>query len=287
MATIISSKTTGGGGASITGDSSGILQLASADGTTAVTIDASQNVGINTTTMPAKLNVAGGNIYNITSSTGATGFYTYNGTAVGTAISCDFIGPYSYFDFRGTLSLRDTNSSYATRLSIDASGNVFVSANASANAGCQFNPTGYMSVGNSAGTTGWEFAGFYRSGVLIGSIAQNGTTAVLYNTTSDYRLKNDVAPIKNALTTIEALNPVSFIWIDDRPDAGFLAHELQAVLPNCVTGEKDAVNEDGTPKYQQMDNSGVVPFLVKAIQELKAIIDLQATRISALESKIV
>jgi len=118
------------------------------------------------------------------------------------------------------------------------------------------------------------FAAFMSgTSTSIGSITANGTTAVLYNTTSDYRLKTDVTPIQNALTTIQALNPVSFTWIDGRKDDGFLAHELQAIIPNCVTGEKDAINEDGTPKYQQLDNSGVIPFLVKAIQELKAEID--------------
>ena len=124
----------------------------------------------------------------------------------------------------------------------------------------------------------------YNAGV-IGSITQAGTTGVLYNITSDYRLKTDVTPIQNALTVVEALNPVHFTWVDGRPDDGFLAHEIQTVLPNCVTGEKDAVNEDGTPKYQQMDNSGVIPFLVKAIQELNAKLEAQAVEIATLKGK--
>ena len=133
---------------------------------------------------------------------------------------------------------------------------------------------GTIGIGHISGTpTGNYYMAFAYNAGAIGSITQTGTTAVLFNTTSDYRLKNDVAPLENALATIEALNPVSFTWIDGRKDDGFLAHELQAVIPNCVTGEKDAVNEDGTPKYQQMDNSGVIPFLVKAIQEQQAIIE--------------
>ena len=135
-----------------------------------------------------------------------------------------------------------------------------------------------LNLGHTTGSgngAGFVLFGYNNGG--IGSITQNGTTAVLYNTTSDYRLKNNVASIQNALATVEALNPVSFTWVDGRPDDGFLAHEIQAIIPNCVTGEKDAVNEDGTPKYQQMDNSGVIPFLVKAIQEQQALItDLQA-----------
>ena len=138
----------------------------------------------------------------------------------------------------------------------------------------------------SGSASGSSYALFAYNAGIIGSISQAGTTGVLYNVTSDYRLKSDVTPIQNALAIVEALNPVSFTWIDGRHDDGFIAHELQAVIPNCVTGEKDAVNEDGTPKYQQMDNSGVIPFLVKAIQEQQSIITTLQTQIAALNSKV-
>jgi len=172
------------------------------------------------------------------------------------------------------------------RMTLDASGNLLVGQTAH---GLQNSTSvevsgaaGYTIANHISGTaSGAVFAHFGYNGGSIGSIAQSGTTAVLYNTTSDYRLKENVAPIQNALQTITALNPVSFTWIDGRPDDGFLAHELQEVLPNCVTGEKDAVNEDGTPKYQQMDNSGVVPFLVKAIQEQQALITQLTARLDA------
>jgi hypothetical protein len=131
-----------------------------------------------------------------------------------------------------------------------------------------------INIGHATGTaSGAIYTNFLYAGTVIGSITQTGTTAVLYNTTSDYRLKTNATPIQNALATIQALNPVSFTWVDGRPDNGFIAHEIQAVIPNCVTGEKDAIDEDENPKYQQMDSSGVIPFLVKAIQELKAEFD--------------
>jgi hypothetical protein len=137
-----------------------------------------------------------------------------------------------------------------------------------------------VTIGHATGTiSGSIYLYFNYAGGSIGSITQAGTTGVLYNVTSDYRLKSDVTPIQNALSTVEALNPVNFTWPDGRKDDGFLAHEIQAVIPNCVTGEKDAVNEDGTPKYQQMDSSGVIPFLVKAIQELNA-------KVTALEAQL-
>ena len=125
--------------------------------------------------------------------------------------------------------------------------------------------------------------GFGYQASLVGSIFLSGTSGVTYNTTSDYRLKENVAPVTNGLSVINALNPVNFDWIKDkRSDTGFIAHEFASVIPNYVTGEKDAVDEKGNPKYQQMDNSGAVPYLVAAVKELNAIIvDLQAKLKSA------
>jgi len=293
MATIISSKTSGVGGLAVTGDSSGILQLASADGTTAVTIDASQNMGIGTTS-PNSYG-AGYTATTINNNTGAVFDLNIAGTRQGTMFALND-GSVSVGNITNNpLAFRTNNTE---RMRIDASGNVLVGTTASLysipqGVAMSGSTIGAIVVGHASGvSTGNGYINFNYNTGAIGSVTQSGTTAVLYNTTSDYRLKHDVTPIQNALTTVSALNPISFTWIDGRPDDGFLAHELQAVLPNCVTGEKDAVNEDGTPKYQQMDNSGVVPFLVKAIQELKAIIDQQSqmiatctTRISALEAK--
>ena len=186
----------------------------------------------------------------------------------------------------GTITLNES-------MRIDSSGNLLVGTTSVSTApatGFAFNPQtsgAYAAIGHTTSAGGGSyFVSFGYNGGVIGTITQAGTTGVLYNVTSDYRLKNDVAPIQNALTTVEALNPVSFTWIDGRKDDGFIAHEIQAVIPNCVTGEKDAVNEDGTPKYQQMDSSGVIPFLVKAIQELNAKVDAQAAEIIALQTKV-
>ena len=172
---------------------------------------------------------------------------------------------------------------------IDSSGNVLINntSTSTINTGILVNKEpGEIIIGHPSGTVStWGYMGFRYANTTIGSITQSGTTAVLYNTTSDYRLKTNATPIQNALSTIGNLNPVSFTWVDGRPDDGFIAHEIQAVIPNCVTGEKDATNEDGTPKYQQMDSSGVIPFLVKAIQELNAKIEAQVLEITALKDK--
>jgi hypothetical protein len=134
-------------------------------------------------------------------------------------------------------------------------------------------------------TSGSGYLQFIYATTLIGNITQNGTTAVAYNTTSDYRLKEDITPMTGALATVSTLKPVTYKWkIDGSDGQGFIAHELQAVMPDCVTGEKDAVDEDGNIKPQGIDTSFLVATLTAAIQELKATVDAQAERIAALEA---
>jgi hypothetical protein len=107
----------------------------------------------------------------------------------------------------------------------------------------------------------------------VGSITLTGS-ATTYATTSDYRLKENVQPMQDALAKIAQLNPVTYTWKADGSDGqGFIAHELQAVVPNCVSGEKDAVDAEGNPQYQGVDTSFLVATLVKAVQELKAEVD--------------
>jgi hypothetical protein len=117
-----------------------------------------------------------------------------------------------------------------------------------------------------------------------GQITQT-TNTIAYGTSSDYRLKNSIAPITGALDKVALLKPCTYKWNSDNSDSqGFIAHELQAVVKECVMGEKDALNEDGDIKPQNVDTSFLVATLTAAIQELKALVDTQAARITALES---
>jgi hypothetical protein len=131
------------------------------------------------------------------------------------------------------------------------------------------------------------------SGGLAGYINWSGTSTS-YLTSSDYRLKENVVPMTGALAAVAQLKPVTYIWkTDGSSGQGFIAHELQEVVPDCVTGEKDAVetyiDEDGVeqtrPKYQGIDTSFLVATLTAAIQEQQAIINDLKARIETLESK--
>ena len=123
--------------------------------------------------------------------------------------------------------------------------------------------------------------------VSAGYISSNGSTTA-YNLTSDYRLKQNISPLQNGLETVSKLKPCSYEYIEgNQYSEGFIAHELQEVVPQAVTGAKDAVDDNGNPKYQGVDSSFLIPHLVAAIQELKAINDTQAETINALTARIV
>jgi outer membrane murein-binding lipoprotein Lpp len=118
----------------------------------------------------------------------------------------------------------------------------------------------------------------------VGAILTNGS-ATTYSTSSDYRLKENIAPMTGALATVQALKPVTYTWkVDGSNGQGFIAHELAEVVPDCVSGEKDAVNEDGSIKSQGIDTSFLVATLTAAIQELNAKVDAQALEIQALKN---
>ena len=130
-----------------------------------------------------------------------------------------------------------------------------------------------------------SFIDFFRSSysntVPVGAIVTSGSNC-LYQSYSDYRMKENVSELTGALDKVNNIQPKTFNYKEDTETTyqGFIAHELQEVVPQAVSGKKDEVNEDGTPKYQGVDNSHIVPLLVGAIQELKAEIELLKTQIN-------
>ena len=152
------------------------------------------------------------------------------------------------------------------------------------------NPSNVVGIFNRMTTTGTVVEIKYNAAV-VGSISTNGSSTT-YNTSSDYRLKENVEYTFDATTEVKKLKPCKFNFIGTSETIeGFVAHELSEVVPLAVTGTKDATKEEdvfddegvktGTktvPDYQGIDQSKLVPLLVKTIQELEA-------RITALESK--
>jgi hypothetical protein len=138
------------------------------------------------------------------------------------------------------------------------------------------------SVANSTSTR--HHISFVNPNGIVGSITTSAS-ATAYLTSSDYRLKENITLLDGAITRLNQLPVHRFNFIAD-PDTvvdGFIAHEAAAVVPECVTGEKDEVDEDGTPIYQGIDQSKVVPLLTAALQEAIAKIDALEARIAALE----
>jgi hypothetical protein len=147
---------------------------------------------------------------------------------------------------------------------------------------------------------------FSYNGSALGSISQHGTSQILFNTSSDYRLKENVVPMTGSIDRVKALKPSQFNFITDADKTvdGFLAHEAQAVVPECATGTKDAMRDEeyevtaaveevrdeddnitteaveavmGTrsvPDMQGIDQAKLVPLLTAALQEAIARIEI-------------
>jgi hypothetical protein len=182
---------------------------------------------------------------------------------------------------------------FTQAMTLDSSGNLLVGKTVAddSTTGFAYRSSGYISAARNGGApcyfnrTGTDGAvvEIANDGSTVGSISVSGSSTA-YNTSSDYRLKQDIQPMQNALAKVAALKPVTYKWkVDGSDGEGFIAHELQAVVPDCVTGAKDAVDAEGKPVYQGIDTSFLAATLTAALQELRTIVDSQAARIAALE----
>jgi hypothetical protein len=152
---------------------------------------------------------------------------------------------------------------------------------------CFFIPNqyyGYMWAVGVVSNGGKAFSLGNASGTEVGTIVINAG-GVAYNTTSDYRLKEDLKDF-NGLEKVSAIKVYDFKWknLNERVD-GVLAHELAEVLPYAVSGIKDALNHEGNIEAQSVDYSKLTPVLIKAIQELKATNDDLQSQINELKAQ--
>jgi hypothetical protein len=229
--------------------------------------DNGTNVGIGTTSPTAKFQVDGGYV-SITSGAVSSVGWQSNGLNFTTAASI-YNGIYSPSD-----SVISAATSGSERMRITSGGNVGIGTTSPNYKLSVLSPNNVTWIEDTSGASGAVFALFSAPGNTgIGSIARVGTTsAIAYNSTSDYRLKEDLKEV-NGLDKISKIKIYDFKWKNhtDRMD-GVVAHELQEVVPYAVTGEKDG------EQMQSVDYSKLVPILVQATQELKAEIEILKTK---------
>ena len=190
------------------------------------------------------------------------------------------------------------NVNNAERMRIDSSGTLFLgkTSQSSGTAGVELYDDGpnFMTRNASGGsvlglndqnaTTG-DALKIYYSDVLRGSLVYNGSSFFAY-TASDYRLKENDTPISDGITRVKQLRPVRFNWKRDATKTydGFIAHEVQEVVPDCVVGEKDAEVDSREEGYQRLAVAGLVPVLTAALKDAIAKIEVLETKVAALEA---
>jgi hypothetical protein len=217
----------------------------------------------------------------------ATVFEVANSNLAAIAINNTSGKKFSIASTTGSALIFYDETATAERARIDSSGNLLVGTTTATGAnGVTITPKYQLW---NASDTSLTMAYFQYSNTTVGSISRT-TTATAYNTSSDYRLKNTIAPMTGALAKVSALKPCTYKWNADGSDGeGFIAHELAEVCPHAVTGEKDAVetytdedgNEQTRPQYQGIDVSFLVATLTAAIQEQQAIIESLKARLDA------
>jgi hypothetical protein len=255
-------------------------------------IDTSGTVGIGTSSPAYQLHISGSDprIELTDTDTGADCYITANSSLGSLAFSADTDN-----ELAGSAIRFLVDGSERTR--INASGNWLLGTTTEAGR-ATISWISASQAGLTTRSTSETYAGSpivfqNSSGGTAGFIGQS-TSTVSYNTSSDYRLKENIAPMTGALEAVALLKPVTYTWkVDGSSGQGFIAHELAEVVPDCVSGEKDAVetytdedgNEQTRDKYQGVDTSFLVATLTAAIQEQTAIINDLKARIETLEAK--
>ncbi len=300
-----------GGSTRATIDSSGALDVPSnfpikVAGSEKLRITSSGNLGISTTSPVAQTTAGGTAITPVldlkgTSGNNTSGVLQLTRKDNATQGSCI----YSSGDDAG-LTFRNTDGNGfgfyngTTRaIRINPSSNIFIHSENSSGSNGRIYTNGtnggtstVLEVNQNAGS-GTEMITFRNSGSQLGTIHQSGS-GVSYQSNSDYRLKENDVVISNGITRLKQLRPIRFNWKVDTETVvdGFYAHEVSAVVPEAVRGNKDEVFDTdgvgtqvkGDPKYQQLEQSKLVPLLTAALQEAITKIETLETKVAALEA---
>ncbi len=261
-------------------------------------VDASGNVGVGTSSPQHKLHVR---------STDGTSIFVVGNTTESTQFEV-----LTHQDDRVILRSNDNGAARAIafetgtteKMRIDSNGIVLIGTSSTPSGAFTTYSIGAQGSGNivalkttastSAGTalscirdTDGIQISFHQNGSYIGSITTNSSNTA-FNTSSDYRLKENINDITDGIIRVKQLNPSRFNFIADPNTTvdGFIAHEVSDIVPEAVNGEKDSVNEDGSINPQGIDQSKLVPLLTAALQESIALIESQQSQILSLTERI-
>jgi hypothetical protein len=246
-------------------------------------IDSSGNVGIGTDSPTFTSAYGGLHVHSTYPEIHLTGTDSGSGASDGFKIQKNSANHVYLWNYENAFMAFGTNNTEAMR--IDSSGNLLVGTpSPTSNAITTIRTPGtsgaFIPLCCEVGITsnGFVAISFVNPAGQQGTIAIN-TSSTSYNTTSDYRLKENVVELTGATTRLKQLEPKRFNFIADADTTvdGFLAHEVQSIVPEAITGTHNEVDADGNPVYQGIDQSKLVPLLVATIKELEA-------RITALEN---
>ncbi len=277
-----------------------------------LTIDTSGNVGIGTTTPQNTLDLSSTSPQIRLDDTDAIGYSKISGSGGNVYLQADEGNTVA-----SSAIIMKVDAAEAMR--IDSSGNVLVGKTAVGDTvGCQLESVGvakFIASGSKAliadrNTNDGDVAQFRRQAVTVGSISVTAS-ATAYNTSSDYRLKENITPIQGASDIVKQMRPSTYTFKSDGSwHDGFLAHELQELHPRAVTGSKDAMkdeeyevtpavlDEDGAvvteavmgtrsvPDYQGVDYSKLTPILTAALQEALTKIDTLEAQNATFEARL-
>ena len=241
---------------------------------TPIHIDGNSNVGVGTTSVE--------NTYSQSHTVEIAGRATDNNWGGSLILSSNnqtnvFTRLVSSTDGLDLINTKNTNIRFFTnnthRMTIAGNGQVVL------NPVSAIDPTLRINQSNNTRALQFNTAGVERGTIRVFD------TGVQYNTTSDYRLKENVVTDWDATTRLKQLKPSRFNFIADSSKTldGFLAHEVSSVVPEAISGEKDAVDSDKNPYYQGIDQSKLVPLLTKALQEAVTKIETLEAKVAALE----
>ena len=258
-------------------------------GVTRATVDSSGNLGIGTTN-PAGESINGSQNLVIMDTTSDGGMNIKTGTSGNAQIhfsdtSGNGQGRLIYAHSNDSMQIYTSGSE---RMRIDSSGRLLIGTTSLPDGSAD--GIGLRAADGernfSRGSTNLrDQIAFYNPNGLVGRIQTSGSSTT-YNTSSDYRLKENATAIADGITRLKTLKPYRFNFKADATTIldGFFAHEVTSAVPEAISGTKDEVDSDNNPVYQGIDQSKLVPLLTAALQEAVAKIEVLETKVAALEA---